>query len=223
MNPHVSYTLLCFGSLFSIVDPFSVVPIFAVLVGQQPRRAQTAVALRAALTCFCVLTVFAAMGHLVLSFFGFTLSAFKVAGGILLFGMALDMLHAKAPATKTSEGERAEAESKADVGLIPVGFPLLSGPGAIAAVMVLAGKGHGWEDRIGVHLTILFVSIISLVVLRSSSVVAKVLGRTGLAVIARVMGLILAALAIQFVLDGLREALPGLTQGGSAALTASWQ
>jgi multiple antibiotic resistance protein len=210
MTPFLSYTLLCFGSVFSIVDPFAAVPIFLVLVGQQSRPAQNGVALRASLTCFGVLTAFAAAGSLIFTFFGITIPAFKVAGGILLFGVAYDMLRAKPSPTKTTQEERNEAESKEDVGLIPMGTPLLAGPGAMATATVLAGKAHGWEEHIGLHLAIFAVSVITLVVLRSSMLVARVLGRTGLNVVGRIMGLILAALAIQFVLDGVREALPGL-------------
>jgi multiple antibiotic resistance protein len=216
MTPLFTYTLLCLGSLFSIVDPFAAVPIFLALVGTQPQAAQNGVALRASLTCFAVLTAFAAAGSLIFTFFGITIPAFKVAGGILLFGVAFDMMRAKPSPTKTTQEERSEAETKEDVGLIPMGIPLLSGPGAIAAVTVLAGKAHGFMDHVGLHLAILVVSAVTLLVLRSSMLMARVLGRTGLNVIGRIMGLILAALAIQFVLDGVREALPGLVK---AAMT----
>ena len=212
MNPFVTHSLLCFGSLFSIVDPFAAVPIFLALVGEQPQAAQNGVALRATLTCFAVLTAFALAGSLIFTFFGITIPAFKVAGGILLFGVAFDMMRAKPSPTKTTQEERNEAETKEDVGLIPMGIPLLSGPGAIAAVTVLAGKSHGWLEHVGLHVAIVLVSVITLVVLRSSMLMARVLGRTGLNVIGRVMGLILAALAIQFVLDGVREAFPGLVR-----------
>jgi len=216
MTPFLSYTLICFGSLFSIVDPFAAVPIFLALVGQQPQTAQNGVAFRATLTCFAVLTAFAAAGSIIFTFFGITIPAFKVAGGILLFGVAFDMMRAKQSPTKTTQEERNEAESKEDVGLIPMGIPLLSGPGAIAATTVLAGKAHTWEEHIGLHLAILGVSLVTVVVLRSSMLMARVLGRTGLNVIGRIMGLILAALAIQFVLDGVREALPSLVKAATA-------
>ena len=213
MNPIVTYAVFCFGSVFSIVDPFAAVPIFLVLVGQQPREAQDRIALRASLTCFSVLTAFAAAGSFIFSFFGITIPAFKVAGGILLFGVALDMMRAKPSPTRTTPEERTIAESKEDVGLVPMGIPLLSGPGAIATVMVLAGKAHGFEQRLAVHAAIFAVSLLALLVLRSSTVVARVLGKTGLNVIGRIMGLILAALAVQFILDGVHEALPTLLQG----------
>jgi multiple antibiotic resistance protein len=208
MNPLLTYSVLCFGSLFSIVDPFAAVPIFLVLVGSQPKPVQHRIALRASLTCFAVLTAFAAGGSLIFTFFGITIPAFKVAGGILLFGVALDMMRAKPSPVRSTHEERTEAESKDDVGVIPMGIPLLSGPGAIAATMVLAGKAHGFEQRFAVHASIVAVSLLTLLVLRSSTFMARVLGRTGLNVIGRIMGLILAAVAVQFILDGVREALP---------------
>ena len=213
MNPLVTYSVLCFGSLFSIVDPFAAVPIFLVLVGSQPKAQQHSVALRATLTCFAVLTAFAAAGSFIFTFFGITIPAFKVAGGILLFGVALDMMRARPSPTRTTAEERTEAESKEDVGLIPMGIPLLSGPGAIAA-----DDGARWQgprarpahrrprshlrrerrDAAGAPLEHLHGA-------RSR--------QDGLNVIGRIMGLILAAVAIQFILDGAREALPGLTHG----------
>jgi multiple antibiotic resistance protein len=213
VSPLLTYVVLCFGSLFSIVDPFAAVPIFLVLVGNQPKAAQNRIALHATLTCFLVLTAFAAAGSLIFTFFGITIPAFKVAGGILLFGVALDMMRAKPSATRTTQEERDEAETKDDIGLIPMGIPLLAGPGAIAATMVLAGKAKGVDQRLAVHAAILAVSIITLLVLRSSTLMARVLGKTGLNVIGRVMGLILAALAIQFILDGVHEALPAVLRG----------
>jgi len=212
MNPFATHTLICLGSLFSIVDPFAAVPIFLALVGQQARAGQNGVALRASLTCFAVLTAFAAAGSLIFTFFGITIPAFKVAGGILLFGVAFDMMRAKPSPTRTTEAERSLAETKADVGLIPMGIPLLSGPGAIATAMVLAGRCHGFSEHVGLEVAIVLVSGVTLLVLRSAMLMARVLGQTGLNVIGRIMGLILAALAIQFVLDGVREALPGLVK-----------
>jgi multiple antibiotic resistance protein len=208
MSPYVAYSLVCFGSLFSIVDPFSVVPIFLGLTGDQPRAAQARTALRATLTTFCVLTTFALAGTWIFGFFSITLAAFKIAGGVLLFFVALEMMRAKRSGTRSTDEEEREAETKEDVGLIPLGLPLLSGPGAIATVMVLAGKAKNVSERLGVYTAVLAVSILCFLVLRSASFVARVLGTTGINVVGRVMGLILAAVAMQFVIDGVHEAFP---------------
>jgi multiple antibiotic resistance protein len=210
MSPLASFSLLCFGSLFSIVDPFAAVPIFLALTGRQSRADQSKTALTASITCFVVLSAFALAGRLIFSFYGFTIGAFKIAGGILLFGVALDMVRAQPSDSRTTSEERSEAETKEEVGLMPLGLPLLSGPGAIATVMVLGGKAQGYEQKVGVHLAVAAVSFLTFLTLRSSVFVARLLGRTGINVVVRIMGLILAAVAMQFIVDGLLESLPGL-------------
>lgn len=214
MSPLVSFCFLCFGSIFSIVDPFAAVPIFLALTGRQSRADQSRTALRASITCFVVLSAFALAGRLIFSFYGFTIGAFKIAGGILLFAVALDMVHAKPSNARTTNEERAEAEAKEDVGLMPLGLPLLSGPGAIATVMVLGGKAKDLPQKIGVHAAVFAVSLLTFLILRSSVWVTNLLGRTGINVVVRIMGLILAAVAMQFVIDGLLESLPGLGRVG---------
>jgi multiple antibiotic resistance protein len=208
MSSLVQYALVCLGSVFSIVDPFAAVPVFLALTGGQPRKEQARTALRASATCFFVLTLFGLAGTLIFRFFGITLPAFKIAGGILLFGVGLEMMRAKRSDTRTTDEEELEAETKEDVGLIPLGLPLLSGPGAIATVMVLVGKAQDLPQRISLLGAIAIVSLVTFLVLRSATMVARVLGKTGMNVIGRVMGLILAAVAMQFVLDGLHEAFP---------------
>jgi multiple antibiotic resistance protein len=203
-----TYTLVCFGSLFSIVDPFAAVPIFLGLVGDQERAQQQRAALRASLTCLVVLSTFGLAGSAIFGFFGITIGAFKVAGGMLLFAVGLEMMRGRPSDTRSTKEERHEAESKEDVGLIPLGLPLLSGPGAIATVMVLAGKSRTFDERLGVHVAIVAVSVVTFLILRSAAVFARALGKTGINVIGRIMGLILAAVSIQFVIDGLREAFP---------------
>jgi len=201
---------VAFGSVFSIVDPFTAVPVFLALVGNQPRHDQARTALRASATCFAVLSVFGIAGHFIFKFFGITLPAFKIAGGILLFVIGFEMMRAKRSDTRATQEEAVDAETKEDVGLIPLGLPLLSGPGAIATVMVLVGKSSGLAEHAIVAGSVAAVSLIAFFTLRSASFISRVLGKTGINVIGRVMGLILAAVAMQFVLDGLHEAFPKL-------------
>lgn len=210
MSSLVSYALVSFGSVFSIVDPFAAVPVFLALTGGQSRSAQAKTALTASLTCFGVLATFGVAGNFIFHFFGITLPAFKIAGGILLFGVGLDMMRARKNETRSTNLEEHEAETKDDVGVIPMGLPLLSGPGAIATVMVLVGKAKDVPQRIVLFGVIAAVSVIALLTLRSAGVVARVLGQTGINLIGRIMGLMLAAIAMQFVLDGAHEAFPAL-------------
>jgi len=208
MNGLLSETLVAFGSIFSIVDPFSAVPVFLGLAGADTKPHQTRIALRAALTCFLVLSVFGLAGGAIFRFFGITIPAFKIAGGILLFGVALEMMRAKHSTMRSTKEE--QAEPREDVGLIPLGLPLLSGPGAIAAVMVLAGNAPTAQGRLAVHIAVLGVSLLAFLILRSATFFSRLLGTTGINIIGRLMGLILAAMAIQFVLDGAHEAFPKL-------------
>lgn len=210
MSSLVSYALVSVGSIFSIVDPFTAVPVFLALVGAQPKADQSRAALRASATCLVVLSVFGLAGSFIFHFFGITLPAFKLAGGILLFVVGFEMMRAKRSDTRATNEEALDAESKEDVGVIPLGLPLLSGPGAIATVMVLVGKAHSFPERAIVFGAVVLVSGISLLTLRSASMVSRVLGMTGINVIGRVMGLILAAVAMQFILGGLHEAFPKL-------------
>jgi multiple antibiotic resistance protein len=203
-----AYALLCFGSLMSIVDPFAALPIFLALTGGLDSASRARTVRVATLTCFTVLAVFGVAGTFIFSFFGITIPAFKIAGGILLFGVGLEMMRGKQSETKANKEEKAEAEAKQDIAIIPMGLPLLAGPGAIATVMVLVGKAKTWDERFGVYTAIIAVSLLTFVVLRSAEMVARVLGKTGINLIGRIMGLILAATAIQFVLDGVHEAFP---------------
>ncbi|HSQ63666.1 MAG TPA: MarC family protein [Polyangiaceae bacterium] len=202
-----TYTALCFGSVFAIVDPFAAIPIFLALTGDRPSNART-VALRASTTSAVVLLVFAAAGSFILRFFSITLPAFKIAGGVLLFAVGLEMLRATASRTRSTEEEQTEAHAKEDVAVVPLGIPLLAGPGAIATVVVLASKAGDLEHRAVVFVCITVVALITFLVLRSASFVSRALGQTGINLIGRVMGLILAATAVQFVIDGAREAFP---------------
>lgn len=217
MSSLLSYALVSFGLVFSIVDPFAAVPVFLALTGTQPRAIQARTALRASATCCAVLVAFGVAGNFIFSFFGITLPAFKIAGGILLFGVGLEMMRARRSDTRGTNEEAIEAETKDDVGVVPMGLPLLSGPGAIATVMVLVGKARDIPQRISLFLIIVLVSAICFLTLRSASMVARVLGKTGMNIIGRVMGLILAAVAMQFVLDGVHEAVPYLLGATTAA------
>jgi multiple antibiotic resistance protein len=205
-----TYTVLCLGSIFAIVDPFAAVPIFLALTAGRPHEEVATVARRASMTCMLVLLAFGAAGTLILGFFSITLPAFKIAGGVVLFVVGFEMLRARPSRSRSTEEEQEEAQTKEDVALVPLGLPLLAGPGAIATVMVLSSKAGDIEHRAAVIVCVIVVSFVTFLVLRSAGLVARALGQTGINLIGRVMGLILAATAAQFMLDGAREAFPKL-------------
>ncbi len=210
-----TFTLLAFSAVFFVVDPFAVVPVFVSMTEGDDDAKRARMAARACLLCAGVLTFFALGGGVIFKLLGVTLAAFKVAGGVLLMLTALDMLRSQPAATRTSPQEVAEAAAKPDIAIVPLGMPLLAGPGSIATVMVLAGRSQRWWELIPIVLSIIITAVISYVVLRAAARVDRYMGHTGRAILERTMGLLLAALAVQFIIDGWREAFPAAVTGGA--------
>ena len=206
-----------FPAIFSIVDPIAAAPLFLALVAREKDGERRRTAFRATITMVLVLAIFAAAGSAIFKFFGITVPAFKIAGGILLFTTALDMIRAKhGRESRSTPDEDREAMEKADVGIIPLGIPLLSGPGAIATAMLWSGRAHTASQQAAVYAAIGSVGFITLVSLLFAGYLMRVLGQTGINIATRVMGLILAATAAQFVVDGVTEVLHPNTAVSSA-------
>jgi multiple antibiotic resistance protein len=198
--------LLSFAAIFFIVDPIGIVPIFVSMTARDTTEKCRAMARRACLTASGVMIFFALGGALLLQVFSLTLGAFRVAGGLLLLITALDMLRARHVATRTSPAEEREGEARDDIAIVPLAMPLLAGPGAIATAMVLMAQHGGTvEGKAAVIAAILLTMLIAWLLLRSAQRIKKILGRTGIAVLERVFGLILAAIAVQFLFDGAKE------------------
>lgn len=198
-------------ALFAIVDPVGVIPMF-LLATQGYTLAQSHAAARiAALTVLGVLTLFAFLGEPLLMFFGIRLAAFAVAGGLLLLLLALSMVQARVSPQRQTQDEAAEAEEREAVGVVPLGIPLLAGPGAITHVIVAASAAKGEV----LHQTALLIPI-GLVALsvwlsfRAAPVISRRLGKTGIHVVTRLMGLIIAAISVEMIADGLGKLFPGL-------------
>lgn len=208
MRELLTFWLVSFSAIFFVVDPLAVLPIFLAITTNETPAQKRATALRAALTSGITLTVFAAAGSLIFRFFGITLGAFKIAGGALLFLVALDMMKAQKSRTRSTPEEEQEGVEKADVAIIPLAIPLLSGPGSIATVMVLMTKHRGFAYTIPVFVSILLTAVLTWLMLRGAEWIERRLSKTFLNVVMRVMGLILAAIAVEFVLSGIKDALP---------------
>jgi len=199
----LEFVLLTVTSIFVLVDPFAVVPMFLAMTVDSPESERKEMARRSAWTCAIVLCLFAAAGSLIFKAFGITLPAFKIAGGIILLQIGLDMLQARQSATKTTPEDEKEGAEKADASIIPLGLPMLAGPGAISTVMVLVGVSHAiWQHAV-IYATIVFTSFASYMVLSGADRVRRYLGTTGIRIMTRLMGLLLVALAVQFVANGL--------------------
>ena len=188
-------------AVFFVVDPFGVVPIFVAITARDPGKGRQ-VAMRASLVGCGLLLFFALFGGLIFKVFAVTLSAFRVAGGILLLITSLDMLRGRTSQTKTSPEEEIEGAQKEDVAVVPLAMPLLAGPGSIATVMVLMSRGTGLVTAIPVIISIVVTFVASYYTLRAAGLVQRVLGQTGVSILQRLMGLILAAIAVQFIAEG---------------------
>ena len=194
----LEFALLAITSVFFLVDPFAVIPLFLAVTADSTASERRAVARRSAFTCAIVLCSFALAGSLIFKMFGITLPAFKIAGGIILMGIGLDMLQAKQSGTKATAEEQQEGAEKQDASIIPLGMPMLAGPGAISTVMVLVGESHSLWQHAVIYATILLTSFISFMILSGADGVRK-------RILMRLMGLLLVALAVQFVVNGLTD------------------
>jgi multiple antibiotic resistance protein len=197
----LSSFVVALPAVFFVVDPFGVVPIFLAITARDPGKARQ-MAMRACLVGCGLLLFFALFGGLIFKVFAVTLSAFRVAGGILLLITSLDMLRGHTSQTKTSPEEELEGAQKEDVAVVPLAMPLLAGPGAIATVMVLMSRGTGLLTAIPVIISIALTFVASYYLLRAAGLVQRLLGQTGVSILQRLMGLILAAIAVQFIAEG---------------------
>ncbi len=202
---YVHFSLLAVSSIFFLVDPFAAVGSFIAITAGADERRRKGMARKAALTCFIVLTTFALAGRLIFRMFGITLPAFEIAGGLILVLIGIDMLQAKRSPTQESGGETEEAASKEDAGIVPLGIPMLAGPGAISSVMVLVGQADKVWEWIAIVGSVGITAWASYGVLAGADRVRRVLGETGIRILVRIMGLLLVALAVQFFVNGLTD------------------
>jgi multiple antibiotic resistance protein len=191
-----------FVTLLVVIDPLGLAPIFAALTRGYPESRRRATAIRGAVLGSIILLAFALAGDVLLNSLGITLPAFRIAGGLLLFLVALDMIFARPSGMRSRTVREQEEDSyEGDVSVFPLAIPLLAGPGAITTVLLYTGGRSAPEVAVFV-LVLLAVLLITLVSLLLASRVMGLFGETGVNVLARVLGVLLAALAVQFVLDG---------------------
>jgi len=206
----LSFSLLSLSAIFFVVDPMGAIPVFIAMTRDDPPEKRRDMARRAAVVAFFVLTLFAVAGTLIFKVFGVTLGAFKVAGGVLLLLTSIEMLRAQPQRTRTTPEEEREGAEKEDVAIFPLAIPLLAGPGSIATVTALMGRAGRKAFAVPVILSIAITCVISFWMLVAADRISRFLGVTGLNVMNRVIGLIIGAIAVQFMFDGLRDTFPGL-------------
>jgi multiple antibiotic resistance protein len=200
MDP--SFLITAWVALFVIIDPIGMTPLFVALTQGESAARRRAIALRACIAGALILIVFASFGESVLEFVGISMPAFRIAGGLLLFLTALEMLFERR--TKRRKDQADEEDDREDPSIYPLAIPLIGGPGAITTVILLAGQQPGVEGLAWVIGVMLSVVLLVFLLFLTAGLLERALGRTGINVITRLLGMLLAALAVQFVLDGLK-------------------
>jgi multiple antibiotic resistance protein len=206
VNDFFQFALITFTSVLFIVDPIAIIPTYLVITQNETSAQRARTARRACVAAAVLLIGFGLFGQLIFKLFGITMPAFRIAGGLILWLVAMDMLRGQRTTQETS-AEIVEGRTKEDVALTPLAMPMLAGPGAISTVMVLAGQARTPSRALVVYVAVALTAFICWLTLRLSAQVMKRMGQTGIRVMTRIMGLLLAAIAVQFVITGVKDAL----------------
>lgn len=191
-----------FGFIFALIDPLGYVPLFLAMTATDSKERRQRMLRRACTTAFLVLLIFIVLGHSILAFFHISIPALQISGGLILLFIGFEMLnllHSKEPLTPSEENE---ASQKDDISIVPLAIPMLSGPASIVAVVVLTAKSSAVANYLVVIVSVFLTLLITYFVLSASERIMKVVGLTGVNAASRIMGLLLSAMAVQFVIDG---------------------
>src|SRR3989338_2483055 len=206
MNNLLDFALISFTSLFVIVDPIGLIPIFLGMTENNTVKERIRMVTVASILTFIILFLCSIIGHRIFSIFGVTMSAFEIGGGIILLIVALDMVQARRTAVKATAEEQTEGSHKENIAVTPLTIPMLAGPGAITTVIMLGAKADTFYHQVILTSNIFLVALISYTILRTVSVHSSVLSITDMNIITRLMGLLLTAIAVQFILNGISSA-----------------
>ena len=203
LNIELQYLLFCLSTLFTVVNPLGITPIFAAMTERFSDVDQIRIARKGIITGSTVLIIFTLLGSFIFRFYGITVEAFQIMGGIIFFRSGLRMLDAQVGRSRTTQSERDEFKDSDELAISPIGVPLITGPGAITGVVILAGKGSSDLSIITLLVSVIITMTLFYWILRAGNVLAKKIGITGMRVIERMMGLILMVIAVQFIINGL--------------------
>jgi len=201
------FFILCFSSLFALINPIGLVPIFLSITENYNRRERDIIAIKAVIFSFFILITFSFIGEFIFSFYKITVDGFRIAGGILLLKISLDMLESKRSRTRTTPVEQKEAEEKNEIAYTPLGIPLIAGPGAIASIMILSSESNGYLDKVTLLISLSLVLFMTFIIFKISKFLSKNFGKSGLRIMQRIMGLILMTISIEFILKGIKDSI----------------
>jgi multiple antibiotic resistance protein len=206
MEQDLKFAVVALSAVFFVIDPMANVPIFLTITASDSPEQRRRIARRAAFATWVTLSSFALAGGLIFKAFGISLGAFKIAGGLMLLLMSVDMMRAQPSPTRTTAEEQGEARERDDIAIFPLAIPMLAGPGAIATVMVLMSRAAWHPVRTAaVFVAVTVACVASWLFMRGASSAQRWLPKTLLRALERIMGLLLAAVAVEFIAGGIRD------------------
>ena len=210
MVQHIDFIILCLSTLFTLINPIGITPLFLTLTERFHGQEQKTIARKGVLMGFVVLVLFAFLGGYIFALFSISIDAFRIMGGIIFFRSGLKMLESIVPRTRTTPKETEEGLSHNDIAISPIGIPIITGPGAITAAMVLSGETDGIIQQGILLVSITVVMLVTLFIFLGAPKIFRKLGTSGSRLIQRLMGIILMVIAVQFVIDGITNVLSNI-------------
>ena len=210
IHSEIQFFILCLTTFFTLINPVGIAPILLVMTERFSKEEQINIAWKGSLTAFITLIIFSILGSVIFNIFGITIEAFQIMGGILFFRSGFRMSEVKIGRSRTTPMEREESQESDDLAISPIGIPLIAGPGAITASMLLSSQTPQIYSYATLGVSIFLVLTVVYLILRNGGLLMKALGYTGMRVIQRLMGLVLMVIAVQFVINGVMSILSPL-------------
>ena len=202
IQSETQFFIFCLTTLFTLINPIGIAPLLLVMTERFSKHEKINIAWKGSFTAFFTLILFSILGSFIFNVFGITIEAFQIMGGILFFRNGLRMLEVKVGRSRTTPAEQEESQESDDIAISPIGIPLIAGPGAITAAMLLSSQMPQYYSYVTLGLSIFLVLSLVYLILRNGDILMNVLGTTGMRIIQRLMGLILLVIAVQFVING---------------------
>ena len=203
LNIELQYLIFCLSTLFAVINPLGITPIFVAMTEKYDSETRSKIARKGIITGSMILIVFTLLGSIIFQFYGITVEAFQIMGGVIFFRSGMRMLDAKVGRSRTTESEREEFRDTDEIAISPIGVPLITGPGAITGVVILSGKAPTNFSVLVLLFSVIVSMFIFYFILKAGNYIGQKIGIAGMRVIERMMGLILMVIAVQFIINGI--------------------
>ena len=203
LNIELQYLIFCLSTLFAVINPLGITPIFVAMTEKYDSETRSKIARKGIITGSMILIVFTLLGSIIFQFYGITVEAFQIMGGVIFFRSGMRMLDAKVGRSRTTESESEEFKDTDEIAISPIGVPLITGPGAITGVVILSGKAPTNFSVLVLLFSVIISMFIFYFILKAGNYIGQKIGIAGMRVIERMMGLILMVIAVQFIINGI--------------------